>query len=137
MASDLPARLRELHASKKPQGGVHGQMMGCEPYRLVASGNAFEWLIEAAEHIEKMEAAFAHPLSNPNLIARIAELESPLTSTQAAIRKEINQRLLGIAAAIEGTMDNTNVDLYTPAQVLALIVNAVKWAPSQSDRGAE
>ena len=53
-------------------------------------------------------------------------------SAQAIIRKEINHRLLGIAAAIEGTMDSGNVDLYTPAQVLALIVNAIKWAPPLS-----
>lgn len=50
-------------------------------------------------------------------------------SAQATIRKEINQRLLAIAAAIEGAMDNSNVDLYTPSQVLALIVNSIKWAP--------
>jgi hypothetical protein len=53
--SNLPTRLRELHAAKKPYGSTHGQMVGCESYRLIASGNAFEWLIEAAEYIEKSE----------------------------------------------------------------------------------
>lgn len=61
-----------------------------------------------------------------NAEARVHELE-------ATIRKEINQRLLGIAAAIEVTMDNSNVDLYTPSQVLALIVNSIKWAPPRTE----
>lgn len=47
----------------------------------------------------------------------------------AHLAESQDRRLLGIAAAIEQTMDNTNVDLYTPSQVLALIVNSIKWAP--------
>jgi hypothetical protein len=55
--SDLPARLREMHAAKRPGSGIYGQMIGCEPYVLRASGNQFWWLIEAAEYIEALESA--------------------------------------------------------------------------------
>jgi hypothetical protein len=54
--SELGDRLRELHASKKPAHmGPGGQMMGCEPYKLIASGNAFNWLIEAADALDALD----------------------------------------------------------------------------------
>lgn len=52
-------------------------------------------------------------------------------SARATIRKEIQERLAGVAEALEGTMGgDTNVDLFTPTQVIQLIVNAIKWAPA-------
>jgi hypothetical protein len=53
--SELGDRLREIHSWRKPIGGVHGQMMGCEPYRIQASGNALNWLIEAADALDALD----------------------------------------------------------------------------------
>jgi hypothetical protein len=55
--SELGDRLRELHASKtlwptRPGG----QMYGTESYRIVASGNALNWLIEAADRLDLLES---------------------------------------------------------------------------------
>lgn len=57
--SELADRLREIHSWRKPAGGVHGQMLGCEPYTIRASGNALEWLIEAADHLDAVSVRLA------------------------------------------------------------------------------
>jgi hypothetical protein len=54
--SELGDRLRELHASKKPYPtSAHGQMCGTESYRIVASGNSLNWMIEAADALDAMD----------------------------------------------------------------------------------
>lgn len=59
-------------------------------------------------------------------------------SARATIRKEIQERLSGIAEALEGSMGgDTNVDVYTPSQVIQLIVNAIKWAPPKPETAAD
>lgn len=60
MSNDLRAlveRLRALDASRKPHaaGGAMGQVCGGELYRIVASGNQFACLIDAADALEAAE----------------------------------------------------------------------------------
>jgi hypothetical protein len=58
---ELAHNLRLFHDSKKPfaQPGASGQMLGCETYRVVASGSQFNLLMEAADEIERLSRSLS------------------------------------------------------------------------------
>jgi hypothetical protein len=57
MVNALQRRLHELYYARTPYPMIGGQMVGLESYRLVANGNAFYTLLEAADRIGALEAA--------------------------------------------------------------------------------
>ena len=73
--TELCARLRALLAGKKPHpgSGATPQTMGCESYRLVATGNAFAAIEEAADALEAQAREIAE------LRAQLAKLDEKLS----------------------------------------------------------
>jgi hypothetical protein len=58
MVNELQARLHSLYAARMQLAQVGPQMAGLERYRIVASGEQLYTLLEAADRIAELEAAF-------------------------------------------------------------------------------
>lgn len=52
----LAEELYAFHAAKKEMPSVGGQMLGLERYRIVASGEAFSQILNAAEKLIRLHA---------------------------------------------------------------------------------
>jgi len=63
--------LRDMWNSKKPTGGIGGQVVGLESYRLQGTGNNFEVLLDAADLIERLA-------SRPSPSGEVEELRTEL-----------------------------------------------------------
>lgn len=61
--------LVKLYDSRRPAGGVHGQIVGLEPYVIRANGNALSVLLDAAELISAALAAPAQ-LSDEQILQK-------------------------------------------------------------------
>lgn len=62
--AEIIKRLADLHASKKATGGVHGQVIGMEPYVLKACGADFEVMLDACYTLQRTEAARLEVVNN-------------------------------------------------------------------------
>ena len=52
----LAEELEALNGAKRDYGGIGGQMLGCEQYRLVASGSSFAALPNSADALLRQHA---------------------------------------------------------------------------------
>lgn len=66
-AREIIEQLTNLDNSKKPAGGVHGQVIGCEPYTIRTTGDGLQCLREAGALLDDLLDPFGRraPASEP------------------------------------------------------------------------
>lgn len=98
--------LRQLDSAKKYHpSGVGGQMLGCESYRLIASGFSFYELQNAADHLDRLvreseakdallrqAVAAMAPVSGFGRVGSRDVEQAELQRTIAAIRQHLEGR---------------------------------------------
>jgi len=93
-ANRLVEELVKLHESKKPGGGMHGQVIGCEPYVIRASGFTLEVLLDAARFIQNAAAAPAQAATDEvREAARYRSIRAMVSRERLTLEKQRPERL--------------------------------------------
>lgn len=77
-AREIIEQLHALDSSKKPGGGVHGQVVGCEPYIIRTSGFGLQCLYDAQVLLDELLDPFDRraPLPPPGEAGELAKLRA-------------------------------------------------------------
>lgn len=88
----LAEELYAFHAAKKEMPSVGGQMLGLERYRIVATGEAFSQILDAAAKLCRLHAENERLREALGLAERLAEgrlaMVEQLTGEVEAIRRK-------------------------------------------------
>lgn len=93
--------LRQLDSAKKHHpSGPGGQMMGCESYRLIASGFSFHELQNAADHLHRLVQQ--NEAKDALLRQAVEVLELPCDRWNGTQTRIVNAAIAAIRQHLEG-----------------------------------